>query len=365
MSLIRACGPEDMPAVAGLFQRTFLDRRRRAPESLETYLAELFLNHPWQDPEVASRVYVSPDGGVRGFIGVLPMRMYFRGRKIRAAIAGSLMVDRPEENPLAGARLLRSFANGPQELSISENANRVSEGMWQKLGARTVPLESLEWLRILRPTGAALAFARDWFAPAMLLRPLAAIIDRAAQRTSSGLFGFEPSPAGYEYDSDASDELLLQEIPRLAETYPVRPDWNSTSLQWVLGHARTKARRGALCRRMVYGKNHAPIGCYVYYGRPREIAWVLQILAVPECIDAVLESLLTNAFRNGCVAVRGRTHPRLMNSLLRRGSLFFHRCSTVVHSTDAELLHAIDSGDALVTGLAGEAWTRLIGDKFA
>ena len=365
MSLIRACSPEDMPAVAGLFQKTFLSRRRSAPESLEAYLAELFLHHPWYDPELASRVYVSPEGAVRGFIGVLPLRMCFRGRKIRAAIAGSLMVDRPEDNPLAGARLLRSFATGPQELSISENANRVSEDMWQKLGGRTVPFESLEWLRILRPAGAGLALARQWFAPAALLQPLASMIDRVAQRASRNPSGLQGGRGGDEYDADASDELLLDEIPRLAASYPIRPDWNRSSLQWVLAHARTKAQRGPVCRRMVYGKNHAPIGCYVYYGRPHGIAWVLQILARPECIDAVLDSLLTNAFRNGSVAVRGRTHPRLMNALLRHGSMFFHRSSTIVHSADAELLHAIHSGDALVTGLAGEAWTRLIGDRFA
>src|SRR5690349_24555958 len=116
MSLIRACAPEDMPAVAGLFQRTFLDRRKPAPKALESYLAELFLRHPWHDPEIASRVYVSPEGAVRGFIGVLPLRLCFRGRSVRAAVAGSLMVESPEENPLAGARLLRSFAKGPQEL---------------------------------------------------------------------------------------------------------------------------------------------------------------------------------------------------------------------------------------------------------
>ncbi|TMJ50940.1 MAG: hypothetical protein E6G84_08455 [Alphaproteobacteria bacterium] len=365
MSLIRACSPEDMPAVAGLFQKTFPGRRRSAPESLEAYLAELFLHHPWYDPELASRVYVSPEGAVRGFLGVLPLRMCFRGKKIRAAIAGSLMVDRPEENPLAGARLLRSFANGPQELSISESANRVSENLWQKLGGRTLPFESLEWLRILRPAGVALAFAREWFAPAVLLQPLASMIDRVARHTGRNPFGLPGGRGGYEYDTDAGEELLLEQIPRFAESYSVRPDWNRSSLQWVLAHARAKARRGPVCRRMVYGKNHAPIGCYVYYGGPHGIARVLQILARPECIDAVLDSLLTNAFRNGSVAVRGGTHPRLMNALLRHGSMFFHRSSTIVHSADAELLHAIDSGDALVTGLAGEAWTRLIGDRFA
>jgi hypothetical protein len=365
MSLIRACSPEDMPAVAGLFQKTFLNGRGRAPKSLESYLAELFLHHPWYDPELASRVYVSVEGAVRGFIGVLPLRMCFRGRKIRAAIAGSLMVDKPAENPLAGARLLRSFANGPQELSISENANRVSENMWLRLGGRTVPFESLEWLRILQPAGVALAFAREWFAPAALLQPLATMIDRIGQRTSGNPFEFACAPGGYDYDAEASEELLLEEIPRFAASYPVHPDWTDASLQWMLAHARAKARRGPVHRRLVYGKDHVPIGCYVFYGRPRGVAWVLQVLARPESIEAVLDSLLLSAFRNGNVAVRGRTHPRLMNALLHRGSMFFHRSSTVVHSADAELLQAINAGDALLTGLAGETWTRLIGDAFA
>ena len=310
MSLIRACSPEDVPAVAGLFQRTFLDRRKPAPDSLKSYLAELFLHHPWHDPELASRVYVSPDGAVRGFIGVLPLRMCFRGRKIRGAIAGSLMVDRPEENPLAGARLLRAFANGPQELSISENANRVSENMWQKLGGRTVPFESLEWLRVLRPAGVALAFAREWFAPALLLQPIASMIDRVARRTSGNPFAFPAGPVGYEYDTDASDEQLLDEIPRLAASYPIRPDWDHPSLQWVLGHTQTKARRGPVCRRMVYGKNQEPIGCYVYYGRPRGIAWVLQILALPECIDAVLDKCVPQRQRRGARPVSPAPHER-------------------------------------------------------
>src|SRR6266508_2642641 len=136
MDQIRAFAAEDVPSVARLFQTTFVDHRRNAPASLQACLADVFLRHPWYDPELASRVYVSPAGAVRGFIGVLPLRDAFRGKTLRAAVAGALMVERPDENPLAGARLLRSFANGPQELSISESANRRSETMWQRLGGR-------------------------------------------------------------------------------------------------------------------------------------------------------------------------------------------------------------------------------------
>ena len=125
MTEIRPSTPQDMPAVAALFQRTFRDPRRPAPASLQSYLRELFFEHPWFDPELAPKVYVAADGKVGGFIGSLPLRLVFAGRPVRAAIAGSLMVDGPQANPLAGARLLRAFFTGPQELSVSDSASLI------------------------------------------------------------------------------------------------------------------------------------------------------------------------------------------------------------------------------------------------
>ena len=52
MSAIRACTPEDMPAVACLFQKTFLGGGA-PPASLCKYLTEIFLHHPWYDSEIA------------------------------------------------------------------------------------------------------------------------------------------------------------------------------------------------------------------------------------------------------------------------------------------------------------------------
>ena len=138
---IRPCTPDDIPAVAGLFQRTFRNQRAAAPASLQAYLRELYFEHPWRDPDLTSRVFVA-NGAVAGFIGILPLRLTFRGASIRAAVAGSLMVDKPRENPLAGARLLRAYLTGPQDLSLSDSANAVSRGMWERLGGKTAPSES-------------------------------------------------------------------------------------------------------------------------------------------------------------------------------------------------------------------------------
>ena len=55
-----------------------------------------------------------------------------------------------------------------------------------------------------------------------------------------------------------------------------------------------------------------------------------------------------------------------MPGLFRNDNLFFrHASGTHLHARDAELLKAIVAGRALVGGLVGEGWTRLVSDEFA
>jgi len=359
---IRPCTPDDIPAVAGLFQRTFRDPRSAAPASLQTYLRELYFEHPWRDPDLASKVFVA-DGTVGGFIGILPLRLAFRGATIRAAVAGSLMVDKPQENPLAGARLLRAYLGGPQELSLSDSANAVSRGMWERLGGKTMPTESMEWVRAFRPAATALALAAEGAPLLRLAWPVAFAADRIAGLIKHDLLRFEPAAADAR-DTEASDEDLVRLVPELAQSYDVRPAWEPATLRWILGHVARKERHGPMVRRIVRDRNGGLLGCYVYYGRRGGVAWVLQVLAPPDGIEPVLDNLFANAFRLGCVGIRGRTRARLLDGLQRRHCLFGTHTSTVVHCANAELMAAIRAGDGLVTGLSGDGWTRLIGDTF-
>src|SRR5437868_227657 len=363
MTEIRPSTPQDMPAVAALFQRTFRDPRRPAPASLQSYLRELFFEHPWFDPELAPKVYVAADGKVGGFIGSLPLRLVFAGRPVRAAIAGSLMVDGPQANPLAGARLLRAFFTGPQELSVSDSANPVSHGMWERLGGKSAPTESMEWLRAFRPAATATALAAEAVPLMRLARPLAAVADGIASRLNANPMRLEraASPAD---DVEASEDELIRLIPELSATYSVRPAWDQATLRWLLRHAATKRQHGNAFRRVVRDKGGAPLGCYLYYGRARAIGRVLQILARQDGVAPVIDALFAHAHAQGCIAVRGRSHARFLDLLQRRGAIFFHRSATVMHSHNVELASTIATGDALVTGLSGDAWTRLVGDTF-
>ena len=66
----------------------------------------------------------------------------------------------------------------------------------------------------------------------------------------------------------------------------------------------------------------------------------------------------------GLVAMRGRTQPALLQAMIGKKCAFLHASSTVVHSRDPGLLEAMTTGRAFLNGLAGEGWTRLIGDRF-
>ncbi len=358
---IRPCVPGDIPAVARLFRETFRKSVRAGSASLEDYLRQVFLDHPWHDPDLKSLGFVNPDGTVGGFIGILPVPMLFNGVRIRAAIAGTLMVDRPGDNPLAGARLLRSFFNGPQDLSISDSANELAQRMWSKLGGVTAGAYSMEWLRVFKPASFAIAVGCERNRAIGLLRPFAFLADALV-----GLFRGNP----FRLDAtdgtgvDVGDDEMIAILPRLAEPYVLRPEWDPATLRWLLANAARKERFGDLVRRVVNDRNGNPIGAYLYCIRPRGIAFVLQILAAKGREETVVDDLIADAARRGAVGMRGRTQPEFADVLLRRRAIFVHAASTVVHSKRSDLLAVITRGDALITGFAGESWSRLIGGTF-
>lgn len=353
-----------MPAVAALFQKTFRNSDRPAPRALEAYLADAYLDHPWYDPEIASRVHVGADGKVTGFIGVFPGRFEFQGKPVCAAIAGTLMVEQPDREPLAGAKLLRSVIKGPQDISISETTNRISQRLWEPLGGKVVPLLSLEWFRALRPVGAALESLSEKFPPAVLLKSAARAGDWIGRSwTRRTLQPSEPH-ARVMLSSETSDSDFVAALLELAGQSEFRPAWNQQHVEWLLARAVRKERHGSLHRAIVRSRKGDLVGCYMYHAKPRGIGRVLQILARAGSAGDVLDCLFREADGAGLSGVRGRSSSQLIDPLLTRNCIFVHRASTVIHTPDHDLAKAVQNGGALMTGLAGESWTRLVGGNF-
>ncbi|WP_419913685.1 hypothetical protein [Hoeflea sp.] len=361
---IRPLQAADISAVSALYQKILLNRKEPAPASLSAYLREIFLDHPRFDPALPSRVYVDGNGEVGGFIGVLPAPMLLSGNPVRAAIAGSLMVARPAENPLAGARLLRSVRSGPQDLTVSETANDVSMGMWEQLGDRALPQYSLQWVRVFRPAAFAAAALGERHKAARLLRPIASLTDAATGPLyRSALSGSDEKPRKYSLKAVVGAELIAR-LLELSKGYALYPDWNEDAIEWMLQHAGRKQRHGEMRSHIVLSASGKLLGCHIYFARPGGIAWTLQVLAGPKSGATVIASLLDHARENGAVAIRGRVMPQTIGPLMRQKALFLCNASTVVHTRNQEIKAAIDAGDAFMTGLAAESWIRLIGDRF-
>ncbi len=366
VSEIRNCAREDIPAVAALFCRTFLKSKRLPPASLETHLADVYLSHPWYDPDVAARVHVNGEGRVTGFIGVFPGRFEFRGASFRAAIAGTLMAEDPEADPLAGARLLRSVIKGRQDISISETTNPLSQGLWERLGGTVVPLLSLDWLRVFRPGGAALSLLTERMPGAVLLAPAAWAGDWLGRRWANGALLPAAPSSRLIRQADPPEADFVAAVRELAFRAELHPSWGSgEDVRWLLGHATRKERYGSVRRTIVRDAKGALAGCYIYHGKPGGTGRVLQVLARADAVEDVVDCLLYEADEAGLSALRGRLSPQLADALLTRNCVFAHRASTMIHTANDDLAGAVKRGEAMITGLAGESWSRLIGGAFA
>ena len=357
---LRACEADDLPAVARLFAKTFRNNRQRAAGQIEAHYRTLLFGHPWRDPDLKSTVSIARSGHINGFICALPVRLMLGARPVRAALASSLMVEDAGQDPLAGARLIRSYLRGPQDLSFSDTSNAIARGLWEKLGGSVGPLFSMEWVRPLRLAGTGAAFVSGAQPVAgALMKPFARVADRVLDSIGRSL-PLDPVPGQIEAHAADSPQFLAL-MAQLASSYRLRPQWTQDSLGWFIGQARTKERFGALACKLVRDRRGRPVGCFLYCGRPNGIAFVLQVLAEPGQAGGVLDALLADAAALGCVAVRGRTQPELMAALQARNCVFVTRSFLTYHAKDGEILAAVRSGDALLTGLAGESWSRFIG----
>lgn len=366
MSEIRNCARGDVPAVAALFCRTFLKSARRPPSSLEAHLADVYLDHPWYDPEVAARVHVNGDGRVTGFVGVFPGRFEFRGRSFRAAIAGTLMAEDPEGDPFAGAKLLRSVIKGPQDISISETTNLLSQGLWEQLGGTVLPLLSMDWLRIMRPASAALSMLAERHPRAAALAPAARFGDAIGRRWTNGHLKPPIPSARLTRQTQPSGAEVAAAVRELGDLVELHPAWSAENdIGWFLAQCETKERYGAVHRAVLRNAKSELVGCYIYHGKAGGAGRALQVLARPDSVDDVVEHLFHDAGEVGLAALRGRCTPQLANALLKRNCIFAHRASTVIHTENEELAAAAERGEAMITGLAGESWSRLIGGAFA
>ncbi len=371
MSRIRPLHADDVPALADLWVRVF--RRGATRAGVERYLRQVFGDPSAREGGITSLVHEDDAGAVAGFVGALPRRMVFRGRAIRAAVATQLMVDPARRRPFAAFELLRALFSGPQDLTFSDGANERSAAVWERSGGEVVRLYSLDWTRVLRPTG----FLRHRlehagaFVLSRAAAPLCRATDALAVRISRRVLEIDRGsalgvPLGPPRPRLAEEDLSAAAVRALiAEARPsLYPSYDAPTLDWLLEQASRTRGHGALRARLCRDTKGVAAGWYVYYAKAGGVSQVLQFGGRPGAIGDVLANLFADAHRAGSVAVAGQAQPRWLRELTdAHATLSCNSLGVLVHARDRELMAAVHRGDAFLSRLDGEWWLRFGADR--
>lgn len=368
MSTIRPLERSDLTQVANLLVHTFQGRQGDASPEMADYLGQLLLDLPDNDPDIHSLVHEQEKGHITGFIGVFTQKMSIGGKVLRAAIGNSLAVERGVVDPMAGARLCRSFFQGPQDITISDRSNATSVGLWRAMGGDILPLYSLDWMRALRPMEAATFKLRRRLRLLGLTVPLVRKVDHfaasLARRRGHDILETPTAPQRPKglARKDVDAEAIAPAIRALVTEDLLHPVWSDARLAAVLAQAGRKCEFGQTVMQVIENASGQSVGAYIYYLPPHGIAQVLHVLSTRAMIGPVLDLLLLDAYERGAAAIGGRAQPRLLEALMDRGAQFSsaHRC--VFRASDPEVMAAVHDGKAVIGGLVGEFWTRLNGD---
>lgn len=352
-----------------MFQRIFRNSGRPPPAALADYIRTIFISGPDRDTELSSLVYETGDGGICGFIGVIALPLALGETRLKGAVCGCLMVERSAGEPLAGAKLVRRYLAGPQDISLSETANDTAAAMFRAARGTVLPAYSLEWLRVLNPARFAIRLIAERFAPFRLLAPFAVPFDALLRQRAAGTLRWTSlaehhSGSRGAFATAVDTSTFAQLVPDLLEGYDIRPDWSAATLHRMLEDAEQKADRGNAVRQVVSTASGKAIGAFLYHAHPGGIGRVLQILHRPGQAGAVIDAMLDHGVAAGLAAMRGRTQPALLQAMLGKRIAFLHASSSLVHARNGDYLRRFVEGGAFFNGLAGDTWTRLIGDRF-
>lgn len=362
---VRPLVEADLPQVVDLYWTYMRRRKGTIPQALLTLFHELFFVNPFNDSELPSLVYEAPGGKVQGFLGSNVRRMSYCGRTIRVVFGGNLVVHPEFRSGIAAPRLVSTFMSAKYDLAMTDSANNISKNILQRMGYTVVPALNIHWRRPLRPSHYAiygLSVAAESLALATLrvaARPFCAIADSIATKLPSSPFQHtKPRLRGGELDL----ETLLQCMAEFRRGYSMWPEYDLSSLQWLLGFMERRPARGSLRKMLLRDDAGQIVGWYIYYVKPGAVGEVVQIGGDSKSTKDILDHLFWDALDHGVIGLHGVVDSRNTADFSDKGCFFTCRGGwTVASSRNPEILKSLERGDAFFSRLDGE-WCLDPGD---
>jgi hypothetical protein len=358
VSGIRPLERGDIARVASLYELVARSGTRTPPPGLGPHFEATLFEHPWVDPEIPSLVSEDAGGNVTGFLASHVRRMRLGERVIRVGCSGHVVTEPEARSGAIGLFLMRHYQSGPQELTFTDTAGDPVRRMWESLGGETSQLNCVGWVRVFRPAAFAADIASRRREPGRIeraTRPLQSVVDAFGVGLARGALR-PPEPDGST--EQLTPALVAEHLPGVVRQFDLAPAYaDEQFFGWLLTEVAAVRTRGELVARLVRGSDGRVRGWFVYYLPSEGTAQVLQVATSERDATDVLDALLHDAFSKGACAAQGRVEGHLSRALAERRCLL-HRAGylALIHARDAELLHAVQAGRALLTRLEGEWW---------
>jgi hypothetical protein len=355
---VRPLSQKDLEGVARLHARVTAHAAGGSVADRVAYLREVFLRLT-RDGASPPLVHEDRDGTISGFLGVGTRAVILRGRRLTMAVGSQFMIEPGSRAPLAALGLLRTFLEGPQALSVADEATADARRLWERLGGRTSLSRSVGWVRILRPARAlaALLAGRPSLGRSMcFVRPAARLLDAGLAPVARGIL----QPARTDLSVAPLDAGTFDEAARLVtQQRGLHPVYDAGSLARVVRRLASYPRRGVLRQVAFRERGGVLVGWGLYWLGASGVADVARIGAGPTRLRSVFDALAADAFERGAVALSGRVEPALLE-VLTAGPVVLHRKGpwVLVHARSAEVLEAIEAPDSDLSRLEGELGLR-------
>jgi hypothetical protein len=364
---VRPLAEDDLEAVADLFLQRFRASRRspRARADVAERMKALYLDAPTRQGDADALVAIDPAGAVAAFCGGLRARFRFDGAPVTACVTGTLMASSAPGHALAAVQILRESRRLDYDLIVTDSANRASLAVCQAMNYSVVSPDSLEWAAVFDPAGLALhkLSQRLDLAALSALKPLARGIDWAAAAALRRAVG--PPKRSDWRDEEVDAETFADIAPRFTEPFRLRPDFERADFLWLIAMAQRRRSAGPLRLRVLYDPTGNPAGAYAAHAAKGDVARVFSSVAAPHAWGRLFDRMRESARDWGCIAAHGPMKaPMLAHAYGVRGVFFYYAGGTLLFTNRPDIRRAVEAGEALLGGFAGDRWTELASDKF-
>lgn len=346
----------DVDEVAALSQIYFPGSNKVPFSSLKKTIEELyFKDHP--HPEITSLVSRTAEGNINGFLGVTTQPFLYKGGKqITVANCHHLMATEQARSQLVPLKLLKKFLSGPQDISFADGSVESTRHLWKRLGGEPSYADSLYYKVPLQPVSFAVRpFLKQLNKPfCKLVKLFASGTDATGSLLRLPFFRRQKTRARLV---PLTSTLLIETLAKLKNRYSIFPDYEQQKVDRLFRLLSNGKMHGTLHKVAIMDEVEGIVGWFIYYSKKGGVCEVIQAVSVSDKENLLFDSLTWHAYKQGGVELSGRLMAQHMQtSFTSKAVCLPARMWTLIHSSDVELKHQIQSGNAFLTRLEGDLW---------